>query len=142
MLQITTSSGREGPFNSVEETADAFIVVANGGTVALPKAVIGAGTVVPWVGELPAAPAPPPPPVPQSITMRQARLVLLGAGKLAAVDTAIAAIVDEPTRKAAQIEWEFSNELQRNNTFVRMLAPGLQLTEAQVDALFVAGAKL
>ncbi len=81
-------------------------------------------------------------PVPQAITMRQARLVLLGAGKLAGVSTAIAAIPDETIREAAEIEWEFSNELQRNNTFVTMLAPALGLTSEQVDQLFIAGSKL
>lgn len=81
-------------------------------------------------------------PVPQAITMRQARLVLLGAGKLAGVDTAIANIPDPTTRAAAQIEWEFSNELQRDNAFVTMLAPALGLTSEQVDQLFIAGSAL
>lgn len=89
-----------------------------------------------------AAPPPAPPVVPQAITMRQARLALLGAGKLAGVDAAIAAIPDQATKQAAQIEWEFSNELQRHNPFVLMLAPALGLTSAQVDALFIAGQAL
>jgi hypothetical protein len=80
-------------------------------------------------------------PVPQSVTMRQARLALLGAGKLAEVDTAIAAL-SEPTRTAAQIEWEYSNEVQRSNGIVSQLGPALGLTEAQIDALFVAAAAL
>lgn len=58
MLQITTSTGREGPFDAVEETAESFAVMANGAPTVLPKAVVGAGTVVPWVGELPEPPAP------------------------------------------------------------------------------------
>ena len=79
--------------------------------------------------------------VPQSVTMRQARLALLGAGKLAEVDAAIAAL-SEPTRTAAQIEWEYSNEVQRSNGIVSQLGPALGLTEAQIDALFVAAAAL
>lgn len=80
-------------------------------------------------------------PIPQSVTMRQARLALLGAGKLAEVDAAIAAL-SEPTRTAAQIEWEYSNEVQRHNGIVSQLGPALGLTDAQIDALFVAAAAL
>jgi hypothetical protein len=84
---------------------------------------------------------PPAPAIPQSVTMRQARLALLGAGKLAAVDTAIAAL-SEPTRTAAQIEWEYSNEVQRHNGIVSQLGPALGLTDAQIDALFLGAAAL
>lgn len=80
-------------------------------------------------------------PVPASITMRQARLALLGAGMLAGVSAAIDAL-PEPQKSAAQIEWEYSNEVQRHNGFVEQLAPALGLTTAQLDALFIAAAKL
>jgi hypothetical protein len=84
---------------------------------------------------------PPSPAIPQSVTMRQARLALEGAGKLDDVDAAIAAL-PLPTRKLAQIEWEYSNEVQRHNGIVSQLGPALGLTEAQIDALFVAAAAL
>lgn len=93
-----------------------------------------------WV----AAYVPPPPEpvaVPQIVTMRQARLALLGAGKLAAVNAAINAL-PSPTKEAAMIEWEYSQEVQRHNGFVSLLAPVLGMTEADLDALFVAGAAL
>ena len=83
----------------------------------------------------------PPTPIPTTLTMRQARLVLLGAGLLNSVATAINAL-PSPQKEAAQIEWEYSNEVQRNNGFVSQLAPALGLTEAQLDALFLAGAAL
>jgi hypothetical protein len=73
--------------------------------------------------------------------MRQARLALEGVGKLDDVDAAIAAL-SLPTRKLAQIEWEYSNEVQRSNGIVSQLGPALGLTEAQIDALFVAAAAL
>lgn len=79
--------------------------------------------------------------IPSSVTMRQARLALLGAGKLAAVESAIAAL-SEPAKTAALIEWEYSNEVQRHNGFVSQLAPALGMTEAQLDALFVQAASL
>lgn len=79
--------------------------------------------------------------IPASITMRQARLALLGAGMLAGVGAAIDSL-PEPLKSAAQIEWEYSNEVQRHNGFVEQLAPALGLTTAQLDALFIAAAKL
>lgn len=81
------------------------------------------------------------PPVPQSVTMRQARLVLLGAGMLAQVEATIAAL-PEPDRTAATIEWEYSQEVQRHNGFVAMLGPMLGLDDGQLDALFIQAATL
>ena len=80
-------------------------------------------------------------PVPLRVTMRQARLALHGAGKLAAVDAAIDAM-PEPQKSAARIEWEYAAEVRRDNDFVAGLAPALGMTDAQVDALFVAAAAL
>lgn len=95
-----------------------------------------------WDGEQ-FTPAPPEPPVvPSAVTMRQARLALLGAGLLDDVDAAIAAIPDPVTRRAAQIEWEFSNEVQRHNAFTAMLGGGLGLTASQIDQLFIQAATL
>jgi len=94
-----------------------------------------------WDGTQYTTPPPPPAPVPAEITMRQARLALLGAGKLAAVDTAINAM-DEPAKSAAKIEWEYSNTVQRHNGFVAALGPALGLTDAQIDALFLAAQAL
>lgn len=89
---------------------------------------------------------PPPPvvetvPVPDEITMRQARLVLLGAGMLGSIESAIAAL-PEPVKSAAKIEWEYSQSVKRKNGFVEQLAPLIGLSEKQVDDLFIAGAKL
>ena len=81
------------------------------------------------------------PPVPSEVTMRQARLALLGAGKLAMVDAAIDAL-PEPQRSAARIEWEYSSAVQRHNGFVAALGPALGMTPEQIDALFVAAAAL
>lgn len=86
-------------------------------------------------------PEPQPPQVPAAVTMRQARLALLGAGLLDDVDAAINAMTS-PQREAAKIEWEYSQEVQRHNGFVSVLAPLLGLTEAQTDALFIGAAAL
>jgi hypothetical protein len=81
------------------------------------------------------------PPVPQTVTMRQARLALLAAGKLAAVATAIAAL-PSPQKEAAQIEWEFSSAVDRERPFVLLLGAALGLSSAQLDQLFITAAAL
>ena len=86
-------------------------------------------------------PVPEPESVPTEVTMRQARLALLATGKLAGVEAAIASL-QEPQRTAAQIEWEYSNALQRSNPFVTQLGAALGLDAAGIDALFVEAAKL
>ena len=94
-----------------------------------------------WDGEILAAPPPEPAAIPAAVTMRQARLALLGAGLLANIEAAIDAL-PSPQKEAARIEWEYSQEVQRHNGFVSVLAPMLGLTEAQTDALFLQAATL
>lgn len=79
--------------------------------------------------------------IPQEVTMRQARLALHAAGKLTAVNAAIAALPD-PQKTAALIEWEYSSTVRRDSQFVALLGPALGLDAAGLDALFVAAAKL
>ena len=79
--------------------------------------------------------------VPQSVTMRQARLALLAVGKLAGVSTAINALA-EPQKSEALIEWEFSSVVMREKPFVVMLGAALGLDAAALDALFISAAAL
>lgn len=79
--------------------------------------------------------------IPQSVTMRQARLALLAAGLLPAVDAAIASM-PEPDKTAAQITWEFAATVDRGFGMVPQLAAALGMTETQIDALFIAAAAL
>ena len=81
------------------------------------------------------------PGVPQVVTMRQARLALLGAGLLPLVDDAINALPDPP-RTAARIELEYSSEVHRDKPFVQMLGAALGLTGEQLDNLFTQAAQL
>ena len=78
---------------------------------------------------------------PAEVTMRQARLALHAAGKLAAVNAAINALPDPP-KAAALIEWEYSNSVRRDSQFVALLGPVLGLDAAGLDALFIAASKL
>lgn len=87
------------------------------------------------------APPPPPPVIPQSVTMRQSRLALHANGLLASVQPAITSL-PEPQRTQAQIEWDYSNGLERNNPFVATLGAALGLDAAGIDALFVQAAQL
>jgi len=79
--------------------------------------------------------------IPQEVTMRQARLALLGAGLLGGVDAAIASL-PSPTKEAASIEWEYAAVVQRSSGLVPAMATALGMTSEQIDALFVAAANL
>jgi hypothetical protein len=74
--------------------------------------------------------------VPQTVTMRQARLAMLNAGILHLVDDAIAAM-PSPDKETAQINWEYASEIARNDTMVGALALSLGMTEQNVDELFI-----
>ena len=78
---------------------------------------------------------------PKSVTMRQARLALHARGLLTSVQTAINALPADDQPKA-QIEWDYSNELQRSNSFVALLGAALGLDSAGIDALFVDASRL
>ena len=90
-----------------------------------------------WDGETFTTPPAPPSPVPQVVTMRQARLALLGAGLLDTVELAIGG-----AGPAAAIEWEYAQEVQRGSGLVPAMATALGMTDVQIDALFVQAATL
>ena len=92
-------------------------------------------------GETFSAPLPLPVPVPASVTMRQARLALHAHGLLVSAQPAIDALA-EPAKTAAQIEWEYSNALERNNPFVATIGAAIGLDAVALDALFIEAAQL
>jgi hypothetical protein len=67
-----------------------------------------------------------------SITARQLRLWLHGAGLLEQIPALIAAL-PEPQRTTAQIEWEFSSDYQRDHPLVTQLGAALGMTSADMD---------
>ncbi len=95
------------------------------------------GAVAP---ELPAY-VPPPSDVPQAVSMRQARLALLGDGLLSQVNTAIASMPGAEG-EAARIEWEYAHEVRRDSALVQSLVLALGMNDAGLDALFTAAAAL
>ncbi len=84
---------------------------------------------------------PPVAPVPEVVTMRQARLALLGAGLLAQVNTAVTNMPGADG-DAARIEWEYAQEVRRDSPLVAALSAAFGWTAAQLDDLFTEGAKL
>lgn len=87
-----------------------------------------------WDGEWVSGPTP----VPQSVTMRQARLALFDLGKRDAVPVAIATM-PSPQKEKAQIEWEYGSTVERNSPLVVSLGPALGL---DLDQLFIDAAGL
>lgn len=133
MKKITTAAGVFGPYAIVDQLEDRYRVDG----ADLPFSVVGEGVV----GDAQAGDFSPPPaaptPIPQSVSMRQARLALLGVGLLDTVEIAIAG-----AGPAAAIEWEYAQEVQRASGLVPAMATALGLTDAQIDALFVQAATL
>ena len=75
--------------------------------------------------------------IPTSVTMRQARLALRQAGLLSTIQTYIDNIADVNTREIAKIEWEYSQTVNRDFHLVQSLKSTLNLTESQLDDLFI-----
>jgi hypothetical protein len=80
-------------------------------------------------------------PVPARVTMRQARLALLNAGKLAAVDTAINAL-SSPEKEQMQIYWNYSTNIERSSPRVAAISAAIGLDSAAIDTLFIEANKL
>lgn len=74
--------------------------------------------------------------IPQSITPRQARLALLNAGLLDEVDAMLAA------NREWQIEWEYATAIERSSPIISAMATQLNLTDTQIDEMFIEASKL
>ncbi|MCL2876643.1 MAG: hypothetical protein FWF12_10250 [Betaproteobacteria bacterium] len=83
---------------------------------------------------------PPPPPL-EVVSMRQARLALHMAGKLDAVNQAIASMPGDKG-EAARIEWEYAQEVRRGNPLTSAMVAHMGMDEEAVDELFGAAACL
>lgn len=110
---------------------------------AFPGLVDGANAAIgdTWDGSSFSRPVAEPVQVPASVTMRQARLALLGAGVLSTVNAAIAAMPGAEG-DAARIEWEYARDVERDSPLIAGLVPALGMTEAQIDQLFITAATL
>jgi mevalonate kinase len=80
--------------------------------------------------------------VPQTVTRRQAKQALLINGKLSLVQPAIDAIADPSQKAMIQIEWDDSQEFERNRPSVIAIGTAIGLSSSQLDELFVLAATL
>ncbi len=80
-------------------------------------------------------------PPPEVVSMRQARLALLNAGMLDAVNTAIAEMPGTDG-EAARIEWEFAQSVRRDNPLLIVIVTQMGMTDKALDALFIAASRL
>jgi hypothetical protein len=84
-----------------------------------------------------------PPTVPDLVTATQLRLWFVRNGvSMSAVEAALGGIGDATLREELRITWEYSIEIARTGALMAALAAGLGLTSEQVDAAFLAAAKL
>lgn len=74
--------------------------------------------------------------IPNSITMRQTRLYLLSLNLL---DDVEAFVSQNP---AWLIEWEYANEVLRTNQLIPAMQSALNLTDEQVEIMFLEASKL
>lgn len=81
------------------------------------------------------------PVVPVRVDRLQARLALIHAGKWDLIQPAIDAISDPTERAVAQAYFEDAKYWYRNDAFVLMLGPSIGLSNADMDALFIAAAE-
>lgn len=78
-----------------------------------------------------------PPQVPDSVTPRQVRLLLLQQNLLTEVEALIAQ-QDEATK----ISWQYASEFRRNDPLLNQLAQNLNLTQEQIDQFFISASAI
>jgi len=91
-----------------------------------------------WVQQVYSRPLPVP--IPQTVTMRQARLALNAAGKLALIQPAIDAM-PEPQHTVANIEWSSASVVERGSAFTQAMGAAIGLDAAAIDQLFIQAAQ-
>lgn len=74
--------------------------------------------------------------IPTSITMRQCRLYLLNQNLLDDVENIVS------QNRSWQIEWEYAIEVLRTNQLIVAMQSSLNLTDEQVDTMFLEASKL
>jgi hypothetical protein len=70
--------------------------------------------------------------IPYKISIRQAKLALLGAGLLDDIENAMA-----NADRSVQISWEYATEFERDNPLILYFQSQLNLSKEQVDNLFI-----
>ena len=85
---------------------------------------------------------PPAPVIPSSVSKAQGKTALIAAGLWPAVLAAVAAIEDATQRALAEVALHDTTTWERTSPTLNALAYGLGLTDAQLDALFIAASEV
>lgn len=80
--------------------------------------------------------------VPQTITLRQAREIIIRNGLFNSVEAYINNIEDETERLIARNYWEYSEVFERNHPVLLTLVSALDITDEQLDEMFKEASKL
>lgn len=80
--------------------------------------------------------------VPTSVTMYQARYVLIEDGLDDDVESAIEKIENPIQKKKARAAWEYATTVDRDSEFTQFFAMALELSDAQLDSLFMRAGKV
>ena len=77
-----------------------------------------------------------------NVSRRQAKLALKQTGKLSQIQPTIDAIEDASKREEVQIYWDDSQYFERNHPVLIDLATMLNMTDEELDNLFILGSQL
>ncbi len=85
--------------------------------------------------------------IPTSVTMRQGRLAMLmtpyaGGTLLDVIEAMLDSIPDMAQKRAARIDWEYAQTIDRSFPLVYQLTAQLGMTERQIDDLFALASTL
>ena len=80
--------------------------------------------------------------VPQMVSRAQGKVALIQAGLWAQVLAFVAAIPDPVERAVAEVTLHDTQEWRRDSAFLAQAAQALDLTEQQLDELFVTAAEV
>lgn len=80
---------------------------------------------------------------PQTCTPRQFRLALIDLGySLNEIDNQISLIPDDIERNKLKVEWEYAIEIERSNKNLNLLQNVLNISESEMDNIFILANKL
>lgn len=85
---------------------------------------------------------PPGPSSPPSVTMYQARAILIDRDLIDDVEAALFAMAEGKDKRKALAAWEYAATVDRESPFTQMLAAVLSLSETQLDELFLAASQV
>lgn len=75
---------------------------------------------------------------PDTCTPRQLRIALIQTGiSLSTIEAQIDAISDPVQKEIARAEWEYALEIKKEHPLVGMIAAALNLTEQQINDIFI-----